>query len=414
MAAVGHQPQLQPAKQNSRQKQPVTQLEFHQAMADFKVMFPEMDEDVIEVVLRANNGAVDATIDQLLSMSTDNENEKLRAELDATENDELPPSYSPATPPPSYHQAVPYAHSPGRLATVQLGRKTSASPSLIRHAQYHNQKLSPSPHQQQLPLVVPKLVPSQKSEDNEKKSETESPQRRKWNPPLVGPLPSSFLRLEDQTHTHRKGKYVTVLSTAMIQKRIQENESRRNTIGSSDPEVAQYLEDERVALFLQNEEFVRELMANQDFLTTLEKDSRPDELPTFQAGQPNASKECEKNATANIPKLEGHSDLPVVLTPDENDAAFRERLKNMGKMSRRKFAQLASIFSRRKRAFKPMLGEGSNPSRDNLLLHEDEYSELSEDDSDTDWNKKDSWNSHHGDLGERSSTMKNHHKSDHS
>lgn len=32
-----------------------------------------MDRDVIEAVLRANAGAVDATIDQLLAMSTDNQ-----------------------------------------------------------------------------------------------------------------------------------------------------------------------------------------------------------------------------------------------------------------------------------------------------------------------------------------------------
>lgn len=30
-------------------QQQTTQLEFHQAMADFKVMFPTMDVDVIEV-----------------------------------------------------------------------------------------------------------------------------------------------------------------------------------------------------------------------------------------------------------------------------------------------------------------------------------------------------------------------------
>ena len=34
-------------------------------------MFPTMEEDVIEAVLRANDGAVDATIDQLLTMSID-------------------------------------------------------------------------------------------------------------------------------------------------------------------------------------------------------------------------------------------------------------------------------------------------------------------------------------------------------
>lgn len=65
---------------------------------------------------------------------------------------------------------------------------------------------------------------------------------------------------------------MTVLSSAILQKRMQENErQRRNTIGAEDPELAQYLEDERIALFLQNEEFVRELMGNKEFMSTLEK-----------------------------------------------------------------------------------------------------------------------------------------------
>lgn len=49
------------------------QLEFSQAMADFRKMFPDIDREVIEAVLRANLGAVDQTIDQLLAMSTDNQ-----------------------------------------------------------------------------------------------------------------------------------------------------------------------------------------------------------------------------------------------------------------------------------------------------------------------------------------------------
>ena len=40
-------------------------------MSDFRQMFPTMEDDVIEAVLRANDGAVDATIDQLLTMSID-------------------------------------------------------------------------------------------------------------------------------------------------------------------------------------------------------------------------------------------------------------------------------------------------------------------------------------------------------
>lgn len=33
----------------------------------------------------------------------------------------------------------------------------------------------------------------------------------------------------------------------------------------------QYLEDERIALFLQNEEFMKELQRNRDFLLALER-----------------------------------------------------------------------------------------------------------------------------------------------
>ena len=40
-------------------------------MSDFRHMFPTMEEEVIEAVLRANNGAVDETIDQLLTMNED-------------------------------------------------------------------------------------------------------------------------------------------------------------------------------------------------------------------------------------------------------------------------------------------------------------------------------------------------------
>ena len=75
-----------------------TQLEFTQAMTDFKVMFPDMDADVIEAVLRANNGAVDTTIDHLLAMSADNDPEQKKSDSDQ------PPAYTGQ--PPSYQQAT--------------------------------------------------------------------------------------------------------------------------------------------------------------------------------------------------------------------------------------------------------------------------------------------------------------------
>lgn len=43
-----------------------------------------------KAVLRSNQGAVDSTIDQLLAMNMDNENEKIRQELDQVDQAELP------------------------------------------------------------------------------------------------------------------------------------------------------------------------------------------------------------------------------------------------------------------------------------------------------------------------------------
>jgi len=77
------------------------------------------------------------------------------------------------------------------------------------------------------------------------------------------------------------------------------------------------LEDERIAMFLQNEEFMAELRWNEDFLSTLEHDSK-----------------LEKCSSQT-----GHDDEDL----------FKERLKNMGKLSRRKFAQLTKVFTRSKK-----------------------------------------------------------------
>ena len=51
-------PPQQNRSSNGGSSNPPTQLEFTQAMTDFKVMFPDLEADVIETVLRANNGAV--------------------------------------------------------------------------------------------------------------------------------------------------------------------------------------------------------------------------------------------------------------------------------------------------------------------------------------------------------------------
>ena len=60
---------------------------------------------------------------------------------------------------------------------------------------------------------------------------------------------------------------------------------------------------------------------------------------------------------------------------------FRDKLKNMGKTSKKKFAQMAAMFSRRKSAAKSFLGSAAAPSKDNLLLHAEPL--VNEEDSDT-------------------------------
>lgn len=171
------------------------QLEFNEAMKDFKTMFPTMDNDVIEAVLRANNGLVDATIDQLLSMGAGD------VCSDSSSGHPHLPSYTArelAEPPPAY---TPRLHSEADSSLSTLPRPLPVRP-------YSN-----------------------------------------WNPPLLGALPDDFLRISPVRATQR----------------FQERENH------SDVELKRFLEDERLAIFLQNEEFMRELRHNKDFMISLER-----------------------------------------------------------------------------------------------------------------------------------------------
>jgi len=71
--------------------------------------------------------------------------------------------------------------------------------------------------------------------------------------------------------------------------------------------------------------------------------------------------------------------------PPMDEAAFREKVKTMGKTSKRKFAQMASMFSARGRMGggkgAKLLGHAPAPSKDNLLL---DAEPLVNDDSDED------------------------------
>uniref|UniRef100_A0A1E1XJF5 Putative ubiquitin-conjugating enzyme n=1 Tax=Amblyomma sculptum TaxID=1581419 RepID=A0A1E1XJF5_AMBSC len=255
-------------------------------------------------------------------MATDNDNERLRTELEATENAEAPPHYSPPpaapTPPPSYQQAT--CAAAAAVATTQGG---SVPPSLE--------------------------------------------EVRAWKPPLLGPLPPGFLRLG---RPHPRPSSPPPLPTQgeqqqqlnVLQQRMAENVRQQRHLPGAE---AQLLEDERMAILLQNQEFVRQLQSNRDFIRTLNQDIQSQEMERSAGGLvPDDGRPADAGA-----EDEPWGSLPHT---EETDAAFRERLKNMGKASRRKFAQLARLFHRTKKChFRQMLGDAANPSRDNLLLHED-------------------------------------------
>ncbi|EDW68887.1 CUE domain-containing protein 1 isoform X1 [Drosophila virilis] len=257
------------------------QLEFSQAMADFKKMFPDIDREVIEAVLRANLGAVDQTIDQLLAMSTDNQNEKLRNELDANVSPQqslinLSDSDRELRRNQQLIDATDGGTESGAAATAAAA---AAGNTLLSTAtaspNHHNTGASPK----QRPLGASNRgsasnTPTKRTHTVALSSNSSSSNAsRRWNPPILGVLPPGFLRVAPAP-------------------------------GQQDFE----LPDEQFALMLQNEEFMNQLRWNQDFMNALEKE---------QSG-----------------KAKG-----------EDDAPFQERLKNMGKLSRKKFLQMARVFT---------------------------------------------------------------------
>nr|XP_034995188.1 CUE domain-containing protein 1 isoform X3 [Zootoca vivipara] len=258
---------------NSRPARQVRRLEFNQAMEDFKTMFPNMDYDIIECVLRANNGAVDATIDQLLQMNLDGSGYDDSSDSD----DSIPPEILERTlEPDSSDEEPPPVYSP---------------PSYDMHV-----------FDRQYPQAPPTPPPRN---DLQNSSGPQVQRRyRNWNPPLLGNLPDDFLRILPQ-------QMEKVQSPQSCHQKTASPGSQR-AHGSLDQERKwkQYLEDERIALVLQNEEFMKELQRNRDFLLALERD--------------------------DVARSSGAV---------SDDALFRDKLKHMGKSTRKKLFELARAFS---------------------------------------------------------------------
>uniref|UniRef100_H0XBA9 CUE domain containing 1 n=1 Tax=Otolemur garnettii TaxID=30611 RepID=H0XBA9_OTOGA len=291
---------------NSRPARQVRRLEFNQAMDDFKTMFPNMDYDIIECVLRANSGAVDATIDQLLQMNLEGGGGGVYEDSSDSE-DSIPPEILERTlEPDSSDEEPPPVYSPPAYHMHMFDRPYPLAPP------------TPPPRIDVLGSGPP---PSQR-------------RYRNWNPPLLGNLPEDFLRILPQQLDSMQGnpggpKPVSgeggLPATAGPGPRDQESRWK------------QYLEDERIALFLQNEEFMKELQRNRDFLLALERDRLKYE------SQKSRSSSVAVGNDLSFPS-------PVPGTGDANptvseDALFRDKLKHMGKSTRRKLFELARAFS---------------------------------------------------------------------
>ncbi|NWJ09569.1 CUED1 protein, partial [Crypturellus undulatus] len=330
-----------PALNNSRAGRQVRRLEFNQAMEDFSTMFPRMDYDIIECVLRANRGAVDATIDQLLQMSLDGG----EADDSSDSEDSIPaeilertlePDSSDEEPPPVY--SPPGREPPGSRA----------------------------------PCAPPAPPP---------RTETPGGTRgryRNWNPPLLGALPDDFLRIPARPPAGTQVSRPSALPARSLLSFLLSflgcgggRPAAPRSPGALEQERRwkQYLEDERIALFLQNEEFMKELQRNRDFLLALERGEPGGGDGDGGRAQPRPPRAQRAASLADRLKYEskrsksssdcgGSSVTAVFLAGDvapagsseagsavSDDALFRDKLKHMGKSTRKKLFELARAFS---------------------------------------------------------------------
>ncbi|XP_051767137.1 CUE domain-containing protein 1a isoform X3 [Ctenopharyngodon idella] len=331
---------------NRRPPRQVRHLEFSQAMDDFKTMFPSMEHEVIECVLRANHGAVDSTIDQLLQMSLDSQ-----ATDDSSDSeDSIPPEILERTlEPDSSDEEPPPVYAP---------------PSYDMHI-----------YDRKHPADVPSTPPP-RFDDYPPPGHQQVGRYRNWNPPLLGNLPDDFLRiLPQQSESLQRSQsslsQPSSSSSSSLSSLTQLSSSSGALSGSvwsseQDRKLKQYLEDERIALFLQNQEFMKELQRNRDFLIALEIDRQKCEKT--QCGHSSA---CTENSTEGDTCGSGSEEACSSVS---DDALFMEKLKHMGKSTRKKLFEIARSFSektRRKKSKKRALPKhqslGSANSTINLL-----------------------------------------------
>ncbi|XP_038075473.1 CUE domain-containing protein 1-like isoform X2 [Patiria miniata] len=382
---------------------PTRQLEFNQAMADFKTMFPSMDRDVIETVLRANNGAVDATIDQLLTLNADMpeapqapQQPQLPQYSDTVNNSfssppagmvpvtpvsrgsimlgDQPPPYSPPAPNSPFSQdmrARQLPPTPNQRGALPSAPQSTPSPVF-------STTTMASPHQPE-PRQPIGLAPAQPTIATTPLTRRNHP---RWNPPLLGDLPADFLRVVSPGINRQRSRSQPMVSIK-LQERMARNVQQQSSVDANDVEMQQMLEDERFALTLQNEEFLRELQHNPEFIAALDRDYN--QANTAASGTPGTTHTPTTHTTTHSNQATPHQGAASPLPPGEggtmaaggvstDDVEFRNKLTHMGKTTRFKFAQMAKKFNYRKKrsSSKPQLETAPASSTMNLL---DDYDE---------------------------------------
>lgn len=309
---------------------------------------------------------MDATIDQLLQISSENQNSAAPTNVSLTSTFELQSSCLTA---PSLSLSL---HQPPSYTATVHSSSEPPNPS-------KNLNLNSAPKEKVNKSALNQLIDFD-TIDAQACGGGSKPKSR-FNPPLVGALPNDFLRIsspqernsisQQQQHSAAAAaaaanqNLIRQSSTSsgdhqfshdLLKKKMEENERQRSS-NIDDKEIAQYLEDERIAIMLQNREFVSELKRNKEFMSAL----------NYDAMSHNTTRVKSLHNDSNAAAASGGGD-----SQGFTDADFRERIKRMGEASKKKFAQLAGLFSRRK-------GSGL-ASRDNLLG--DQYATLENDCSD--------------------------------
>lgn len=168
-----------------------------------------------------------------------------------------------------------------------------------------------------------------------------------------------------------------LLNSSQLQDKLVQNERERSTIGDGDSKKAQFLADERLALMLQNEEFLSILRDDDDFMKTLQRDrmnATAFEPASTDTHQP-SSDQMEGYGDDRNETLGAFPHDQAV--PKDDDAEFRRQLKNMGGSSKKKFMALAKKFlsgRKKKKSPKTILSrkESGGQSTMNLLDDNDD------------------------------------------